>query len=201
MIKKLKTIKYAVAAGLGLLAGCLAGCMSGSSDTLMSVAEFSHHGAVDTSARYSYSVKGENEKSQAEVLAGKSSKRKNLKSKLYFDAKTDLEGKVWAGARGGVSLKHGKNNFGLELRHFSGLNDSSPSHFYCIPSISRDLTGRLSIGVWDYVKQDYETGNGFAYLGPFLVYSPSKNAKVLVHYGENTAGEGALLYIKMNFRF
>jgi hypothetical protein len=197
----IKKIKYAAAVGLCWLAGCLGGCMPGSSDTFMSVAEFSSHGAVDTSARYSYLVKGNNEKSQAEVLVGKSSKRKNLKSKLYFDAKTDLEGKVWAGVRGGIGLRNGKTNFGFQLRHFSGLNDSSADHFYCIPSISRELTDNLSLGLWYYIKQDYDTGKGFAFLGPFLVYSPNSKSKALIHYGENMVGEGALLYLKMNFRF
>jgi hypothetical protein len=197
--KMLKSLKRIIAIGLFWLAGCASTPQS--SDTLLAVSEFSHPGTIDTKFRYSYSMKGGNEQSQVEVLAGKGSKKKNLRTGLYFDVKSDLEEKIWAGARGEVDYKVGNTHFRVQLRHFSGLNENSADHFYFFPYILQDLTDKLSVGVWDYVKQNYEDGKGFSYVGPFTVYSPNKNTRAILHYGQDLREGGDLIYFKINFRF
>ena len=199
VIKMLKSLKRIIAAGLFCLAGCISNPQS--SDTLLAVSEFSHPGTINTKFRYSYSMKGGSEQSQIEVLAGKGSKKKNLRTGLYFDVKSDLEERIWAGVRGEVDYKIGNTHFRVQLRHFSGLNEDSADHFYFFPYILQDLTDKLSVGVWDYVKQNYEDGKGFSYVGPFIVYFPDKKTIAILHYGQDLIEGGYLIYLKLNFKF
>ena len=188
------------AIGLFWLAGCLPN--TGTVDnTYLATSEIAWQGPVTVKVKPTYSRKGDKKQSQLELLAGKDSRRGNLKTSYYLDLKSDLEKTAWLGLRGGMDYLAGKTHLGLQLRHFSGLNENSADHFYYIPYISQDLTDKLNIGVWDYGKQNYTDERGFSYLGPFFVYSPNKKIKTLFHYGKDLKGRGDLFYFKVDFKF
>jgi hypothetical protein len=197
----LKSLKRIIAIGLFWLAGCVSNIGGTTDSTYLATSEIAWQGPVTVKVKPTYSRKGDKEQSQLELLVGKDFRRGNLKTNLYLDAKSDLEETVWLGLRGGTDYLIGKTHLGFQLRHFSGLNDNSSNHFYYIPYLSQDLTGKLSIGLWDYGKQNYEDEKGFSYLGPFFVYSFNKKSKVLFHYGEDIKENGDLVYLKLDFKF
>jgi len=197
----LKSLKQIIAAGLFWLAGCISNTGGATYSTYLITSEIAWQGPITISIKPTHSRKGDREQSQLELLAGKDFKKRNLKTNLYLDAKSDLEKTTWLGLRGGIDYSIDSTHLGIQLRHFSGLNENSASHFYYIPYLSQDLTDKFSIGIWDYGKQNYDDENGFSYLGLFFVYSFNKKSKILFHYGEDLKEGGDLYYLKFDLKF
>ncbi len=170
-------------------------------NTTVITSEISYNGPLTLKIKPSYNKKEEKEKSQLELLVGKTIKKESLKTGIYADAKSDLEQTAWVGIRGEGDYKIKNFHIGLQLRYFFGLNKKSENHFYYIPYIMQNLTKKLRIGVWDYAKQDYKNKKGFSYLGPLVVYSFNKNIGILMHYGKDIKNKGNLTYLKLNLKF
>ncbi|MFH0979201.1 MAG: hypothetical protein V1837_07945 [Candidatus Woesearchaeota archaeon] len=157
--------------------------------------------------KQSYNKTGNKQAGDLEFLVGtdigKYIQEKDLKLIIYADVKTDLKDTVHLGAAFEADQRIAKFlHLGLKANQYFGLDKKSKEHISYNPYLMVDLTNKLSFGAWDLGKYAYKDRTGFDYIGPFAMYSITKNICIIGHYGIDVHNkDNRLLYLKVDFNF